>query len=463
VVDDEPAIRESLRMILEFEGYRVEEATNGLEALQKTRERPPNAILLDIRMPEMDGLETLKSLRERGYEMPVLVLSGHADVATAVEATRRGAFDFFEKPLEKDRVLLSLRNAVEANKLQLESKSQSAADPASGGAIIGASAAMAKLRATIELAAPTSATVLITGESGTGKELVARAIHDASPRRAQAFVQVNCAAIPEELIESELFGHEKGSFTGAVRKQTGKFVAADGGTIFLDEIGDMSARTQAKVLRVLESGDVEPVGAEKVIRVNVRVVAATNRDLEEEIKQGKFREDLYYRLNVVPIRTPPLRERLEDVPILVEHFARRFCEANNYRRKRFLPESMAALQEQTWRGNVRELRNQVERLLILTPGDQIGRDAVATALGVARIELDQAFQGLKTLREFRDQAEKLFLVQKLDEHQWNVTQTALAIDTPRSNLYKKMEQYEIRRREASGGAAAGEAADDADA
>ena len=446
LVDDEAAIRETLRMILEFEGYRVEEAATGLEALQKVRERPPDAILLDIRMPEMDGLEALRSLRERGYEMPVIVLSGHADVATAVDATRRGAFDFFEKPLQKDRVLLSLRNAVEANRLH-QDKRQQQPPQAEGGAIIGASSAIRRLRETIERAAPTAATVLILGESGTGKELVARAIHDASPRRAQAFVQVNCAAIPEELIESELFGHEKGSFTGAVRKQTGKFVAADGGTIFLDEIGDMSARTQAKVLRVLESGDVEPVGADRVSRVNVRVVAATHRDLEEEIRQGRFREDLYYRLNVVPIRAPPLRERIEDVPLLAEHFARRFCEANNYRPKKFLAEAIEALKAQAWKGNVRELRNQIERLLILSPGATIGRDEVAAAAGTGRLELGQAFQSLKTLREFKDQAEKLFLVQKLGDHQWNVTQTALAIDTPRSNLYKKMEQYEIKRRE----------------
>ncbi len=448
IVDDEPAIRESLRMILEFEGYRVEEAIHGLEALQKTRERPPDAILLDIRMPEMDGLETLKALRERGYEMPVLVLSGHADVATAVEATRRGAFDFFEKPLQRERVLLSLRNAVEAYRLQRESRQPATSD---GVDLIGTSPAMRRLRETIDLAAPSPATVLISGESGTGKELVARAIHGLSQRRGQTFVQVNCAAIPEELIESELFGHEKGSFTGAVRKQTGKFVAADGGTIFLDEVGDMSARTQAKVLRVLESGDVEPVGADRVVRVNVRVVAATNRELEGEIKSGRFREDLFYRLNVVPIRTPPLRERLEDIPLLVEHFARRFCEGNNYRRKRFTVEGIEMLQAHPWKGNVRELRNLVERLLILSPGDSIGREIVAAALGGGREELGQAFQGLKTLREFRDQAEKLFLVQKLAEHNWNVTQTAIAIDTPRSNLYKKMEQYEIKRKEANGG------------
>jgi two-component system nitrogen regulation response regulator NtrX len=260
-------------------------------------------------------------------------------------------------------------------------------------------------------------------------------------------VKVNCSAISAGLVESELFGHVKGAFTGALEPRIGRFELADGGTIFLDEVGDMSARTQAKVLRVLESGDVEPIGADKVIRVNVRVVAATNRDLEEEIRASRFREDLFYRLNVVPIRTPPLREHLEDVPLLVEHFARRFCEANNYRRKKMAPEAMEVLQQLPYKGNVRELRNLVERLLILTPEETIGREAVAGSVGTARVELGQSFQGLKTLREFRDQAEKLFLVQKLGDHQWNVTQTALAIDTPRSNLYKKMEQYEIRRRE----------------
>ncbi len=449
VVDDEAAIRESLRMILEFEGYRVEEATTGIEAMQIVRDRTPDAVLLDIRMPEMDGLEALKLMRERGYEMPVLVLSGHADVPTAVEATRRGAFDFFEKPLQRERVLLSLRNAVEAWRLRKDTRREGSDD--AGVDLVGSSAAIRRLRETVELAAPTPATVLVTGESGTGKELVARAIHVRSSRKAQPFVQVNCAAIPEELIESELFGHEKGSFTGAVRKQTGKFVAADGGTIFLDEVGDMSARTQAKVLRVLETGDVEPVGAEKTSRVNVRVVAATNKNLEEEIAAGRFREDLFYRLNVLPIRTPPLRERLEDLPVLVEFFTRRFCEGANFRRKQFASEAIALLQTLPWRGNVRELRNLVERLLILSPGDTVRESDVSGLAGGGRSELVQAFQGINTLREFRDRAEKLFLVEKLDEHDWNVTQTAIAIDTPRSNLYKKMEQYEIRRKEAERG------------
>ncbi len=445
IVDDESAIRESLRMILEYEGYRVEEAGSGPQALARLGDRPPDAVLLDVKMQEMDGIEVLRAMRERGYDMPVLVISGHADVATAVEATRLGAFDFFEKPLQRERILVSLRNAVESARLRAENRSLGS-EPET---LIGAAPAMRKLRETIERAAPTHATVLITGESGTGKELVARAIHRASSRRDRQLVQVNCAAIPEELIESELFGHEKGSFTGAVRKQMGKFVAADGGTIFLDEIGDMSARTQAKVLRVLQNGEVEPVGAERTAQVDVRVVAATNRDLESEIAAGRFREDLYYRLNVIPIRTPALRERLEDVPLLVEYFTRRYAEANNCRPKELSAEALAHLGALPWKGNVRELKNLVERLLILSPGDAVTREDVIAATGGARPELSSGVLAVKTLREFRDISERLFLIHKLEENSWNVTQTAQSIDTPRSNLYKKLEQYDIRREEGS--------------
>jgi two-component system nitrogen regulation response regulator NtrX len=443
VVDDEAAIRDSLHMILEYEGYRVDEAASGAQALAKVGERAPDAIVLDIKMPEMDGLEFLKALRERGYEMPVLMISGHADVATAVEATRRGAFDFFEKPLQRERVLLSLRNAVEAQRLQAENRNLRP-EP---DQLIGTAPAVRRLRETIEKAAPTPATVLITGESGTGKELVARAIHRQSVRRDRTIVQVNCAAIPEELIESELFGHEKGSFTGAVRKQMGKFVAADGGTIFLDEIGDMSARTQAKVLRVLQNGEVEPVGAERTIQVDVRVVAATNRNLEDEIAAGRFREDLFYRLNVIPVRTPALREHLEDLALLVEHFVRRYAEQNNFRGKEFSPDALAHLKALPWKGNVRELKNLVERLLILSPGDKVTRDDVLAASGSARPELSTSLLAVATLREFRDLSERMFLLHKLEENNWNVTQTAQAIDTPRSNLYKKLDQYDIHREE----------------
>jgi two-component system nitrogen regulation response regulator NtrX len=441
VVDDEASIRESLRMILEYEGYSVDEARSGGEALSKVASRAPDAILLDIKMPEMDGLEVLRSLEGQGYEMPILVISGHADVATAVEATKQGAYDFFEKPLQRDRILVSLKNAIERYRLERENRSLERRPDR----LVGDSGAMRRLRETIEKAAPTPATVLVTGESGTGKELVARAIHQKSLRRNGPLVMVNCAAIPDELIESELFGHEKGSFTGAVRKQAGKFVIAHGGTIFLDEVGDMSARTQAKVLRVLQDGQVEPVGAERTIQVDVRVIAATNHDLEEEIAAGRFREDLYYRLNVVPMRTPALREHLEDLSALAEHFVTDFAASANYRSKTFTGEALETLRGMPWKGNVRELKNLVERLLILSPGDEIDRRDVLAIAGGGQAQLPSALFHLKTLQEFRDESEKLFLLHKLEENEWNVTQTAEAVETPRSNLYKKMDRYDIKR------------------
>ncbi|MEE2777946.1 MAG: sigma-54 dependent transcriptional regulator [Acidobacteriota bacterium] len=444
VVDDESAIRDSLRMILEYEGYRVDEAPSGREALARLAERPVHAVILDIKMAEMDGLEVLSALRERGYDTPVLIISGHGDIATAVEATRRGAFDFLEKPLQRERVLVALRNAVDTDRLRRENRDLRP-EPEE---LIGSSPAMVTLRETIEKAAPTSATVLIRGESGTGKELVARSLHRQSDRRDSSMIQVNCAAIPDELIESELFGHEKGSFTGAVRRQVGKFVAADGGTIFLDEIGDMSPRTQAKVLRVLQDGEVEPVGASQSAHVDVRVVAATHRNLVEEIEAGRFREDLYYRLNVIPVQTPPLRERLEDLGLLIEHFVDRFAVENNYRSKTFDPEAIEHLRRQPWKGNVRELRNWVERLLILASGDRIGSDDVVSISGAGELELEGAVLSVRTLKEFREVSERLFLLQKLRDQGWNVTKTAQSIETPRSNLYKKMEKYEIRRADA---------------
>jgi two-component system nitrogen regulation response regulator NtrX len=464
VVDDEPAIRESLRMILEFEGFEVAEARHGAEALALMAERQPDAVILDVKLPEIDGLGVLLAMRERGLELPVVVISGHGDMSTAVEAARRGAFDFLEKPLQRDRLLITLRNALEAGRLRRENLAQRQ-EP---DEMVGDSAPMRRLRSTIERAAPTTSTVLITGESGTGKELVARAIHRASPRAARPYVQVNCAAIPEELIESELFGHEKGSFTGAVRKQIGKFLAAHGGTIFLDEIGDMSARTQAKVLRVLQSGEVEPVGAEKVVRVDVRVVAATNRDLERDIADGRFREDLYYRLNVIPLRTPPLRERAADIPALVDYFARRFGVALPGRARRFDREAVEQLQALPWRGNVRELRNFVERLMVLAAGEVVTRQDVVDAMGTGRSPMSEAALAARTLRQFREVSETAFIRHKLEENDWNVTQTASAIDTPRSNLYKKMEAYGIRRHGAvveppsADGGAVGDEATDAD-
>src|SRR5687767_7388438 len=446
VVDDETGIREAIKMTLEYEGYKVDEARSGSEGLDKASRVPYDAILLDIKMPVLDGIEVLDNLEEQKITSPVVMVSGHGDVHTAVECTKRGAFDFLEKPLNRDKLLLTVRNAVRLRKIE-EENTELRSKAEKEYQLVVESSVMKDLKSQVERAAPTKATVLITGESGTGKELVAREIHRRSSRAGQPFIQVNCAAIPEELIESELFGHEKGSFTGAVRRQTGKFVAADGGTIFLDEIGDMSARTQAKVLRVLQSGEVEPVGAEKTVQVDVRVVAATHRNLEDEIKAGRFREDLYYRLNVIPIRTPALREHLEDVPQIVDYMVRRYAERNNYRPKEFVPEALAHLKSLPWKGNVRELKNLVERLLILSPGDKITREDVIAATGGARPELSSALLAVQTLREFRDLSERMFLIHKLEENNWNVTQTAQAIDTPRSNLYKKLDQYEIRREE----------------
>src|SRR5436190_13017451 len=449
VVDDETAIREAIRMTLEYEGYRVDEARSGQDGLDKAGRTPYDAILLDIKMPVLDGIEVLENLKTQRIGAPVIMVSGHGDVSTAVECTKRGAFDFLEKPLNRDKLLLAVRNAVRQQKLEeenIELRDRVERDYQ----IVGDSPPIKELRAQIELAAPTKATVLIQGESGSGKELVAREIHRRSSRANGMFVQVNCAAIPEELIESELFGHEKGSFTGAVRKQTGKFVAADGGTIFLDEIGDMSLRTQAKVLRVLQEGEVEPVGAATVIKVDVRVIAATNKELTEEIKNGRFREDLYYRLNVIPIRTPPLRERRDDIPVLAEHFAKLFSEEHNYHVKTFTSAAKKALQDAPWRGNVRELRNMIERLVIMVPADKIDITDLPAEFFRTSSDIIATAMRLATLQEFKDEAEKAFIVAKLREFGWNVSKTAEAIDTPRSNLYKKIEQYNIKREAGAG-------------
>jgi two-component system nitrogen regulation response regulator NtrX len=452
VVDDEADIRASLGRILEYEGITALEAASGREAIEKVESQRPDAVLLDIKMAGMDGLEVLAELRRRDPDLPVIMISGHGTIATAVEATRLGAFDFMEKPLERDRVLLVLRNAAERRRLQEENRDLKLSFE-DRYRMVGESKALRSVQDAIAMAAPTKAAVLIVGESGTGKELVARAIHGNSTRADKPFIRVNCAAIPEDLIESELFGHEKGSFTGATRDQAGKFVQADGGTIFLDEIADMSLKTQSKVLRVLQDGEVEPVGAARSFLVDVRVIAATNKDLPEEIRAGRFREDLYFRLNVVPISLPSLRERSEDVGALVEHFADSFRRENNNRAKTFAPDAIDALRALPWRGNVRELRNAVERLIIMTPRDTIraadipaglglalGADAPALAAGSIVVSHSGA-----TLQGFKDSSERSYLVAKLRENDWNIAATAKAIDTPRSNLYKKLEAYGITR------------------
>lgn len=449
VIDDEAAIRDSLRMTLEYEGYECLGAATGQEGLLLAEREQPDLVLLDVKMPGMDGLEVLDRLRAMNEALPVIVVSGHGTISTAVEATKKGAFDFIEKPFASDRVLVSLRNALDQRRLRDENRSLKKAVEVRHQ-MVGASAPLQQIMAAIGRAAPTNATVLIQGESGVGKELVARTIHRNSLRSRERFVQVNCAAIPEELIESELFGHEKGSFTGATEKQVGKFEQADKGTIFLDEVGDMSPKTQAKVLRVLQEGEVERLGSARTIKVDVRVIAATNKNLEEEIEKGHFREDLYFRLAVIPIHVPPLRERPDDIPLLVRHYLESFCRENNTRSRRITPAAMDALQRYRWKGNIRELRNTVERLLIMTPGDTIDvpdlpgavrSPAVAPAASRTVAAEPEARAG--TLREFKDSTERSYLVAKLRENGWNISKTAEVIDTPRSNLYKKLEQYQI--------------------
>jgi len=441
VIDDEEAVRSSLRMIFEYEGYEVVLAANGPAGLKMAEQDTPDLVFLDIKMPQMDGLEVLKQIKGKEPSPPVVILSGHGTVKTAVEAVKLGAFDFIEKPPDSERLLIVARNALGQRRLVEENRRLRLTFD-DRYRMVGPSDALEKVQDAVLRAAPTQATVLLTGESGVGKELVARAIHRNSERKDEAFVQVNCAAIPEELIESELFGHEKGSFTGATEKQIGKFELAHRGTIFLDEVGDMSLRTQAKVLRVLQEGEVERIGSQKTLQVDVRVIAATNKSLEEEIEAGRFREDLFFRLSVVPIRIPPLRERPEDIPPLVEHFVARFRADNNVRPKSFTAAAVDALRRHSWRGNVRELKNAVERLLIMVEGDEIRPEHVA---GVLRRPTDDAsaLGAAASLRDFKEAAERAFLVGKLRESGWNISATAQAIGTPRSNLYKKLDQYGI--------------------
>jgi two-component system nitrogen regulation response regulator NtrX len=465
VIDDEAAIRDSLRMILEYEDYRFLGASSGQEGLSLVQRDRPDVVLLDIKMPGMDGLEVLRSLRATDESIPVVMISGHGTMATAVEAIKAGATDFLEKPLSSERVIVTLRNVLTQQSLQSENRELRLAME-SKYEIVGQSPSLKHVLDAVRRAAPTNATVLLLGESGVGKELVARTIHRNSTRAGQRFVQVNCAAIPEELIESELFGHEKGSFTGATEKQVGKFEQADRGTIFLDEVGDMSAKTQAKVLRVLQEQEVERLGSARTVKVDVRVIAATNKDLEAAIGRGEFREDLFFRLNVIPMTVPPLRERKDDIPALVQHFARRGGEEHNLRAKRFDASALEALQRYRWRGNIRELRNTVERLLIMTPGDVIRasdlpadlrgegappRPAATVAASPSPTDEPPASAQVltagtaPTLREFKDVSERAFLVQRLRENDWNISKTAEVIDTPRSNLYKKLEQYNIKQ------------------
>jgi two-component system, NtrC family, nitrogen regulation response regulator NtrX len=478
IIDDEAAIRDSLRMILEYEHYECFGAASGPDGLSAMGRDAPDLVILDIKMPGMNGLDTLAEIRKADATVPVAMISGHGTITDAVQATRLGAFDFIEKPFTSERVLVTVKKGLEVRELRQENRELKLAME-SKYQMIGDSPALRAVLESVRRAAPTSATVLLLGESGVGKELVARAIHRNSPRAGQRFVQVNCAAIPEELIESELFGHQTCSSTAATEKQIGKFEQADQGTIFLDEIGDMSSKTQAKVLRVLQEQEVERLGSVRTIKLDVRVIAATNKNLEESIARGEFRDDLYFRLNVIPIAVPPLRERRDDIEPLTNHFAKRISEEQNVRPKRFDARAMHALRRYRWRGNIRELRNTVERLLIMSAGETVqfedlprdirgdapgapsaavvvpANGVLVDAPGLADAVVQQvetpsdlspaADQPTGTLREFKDKAERAYLVEKLRENRWNISKTAEVIDTPRSNLYKKLEQYGIKQ------------------
>ncbi len=439
IVDDEESIRSSLQRLLEYKGYGTGLAEDGFRGLEMLAEDAYDLVFLDIKMPRMDGIEVLQKVRERYDDLPVIMITAHGGSQTAVECMKLGAYDFLEKPWEQERLLAIVRNGLTLREQSRQIIELRRTHPARDE-MIGDSQAMAEIRDTIARVAPTEARLLITGENGSGKELVARAVHEQSRRAAAAFVEVNCAAIPEELIESELFGHVKGSFTGAIAHRTGKFEQADGGTLFLDEIGDMSLSAQAKVLRVLQEGKLERVGGNDTRVVDVRVIAATNKDLLAEARQYRFREDLFYRLNVVPLRVPPLRERRDDIALLVNYFVERVAAGLGQRPKVVSPAALAKLAQHPWPGNVRELRNMVERVLILTRGDRIEPDDVPLDSTGAGAAPDDVFQHA-TFQAFKDEVERRYLERKLAENDNNISKTARVLEMQRSNLYKKIEKY----------------------
>jgi two-component system nitrogen regulation response regulator NtrX len=445
IVDDEESIRSSLERLLSFEKFKTFTAADGRAAIDLAASERVDIVLLDVKMPGMDGLEVLGSLREQHPALPVIIISGHGTIGTAVEATKLGAFDFLEKPIDMERLLLTIRNGLAQAELarrnvQLERRVGLKTE------MIGEHPEMLSILETVKRVAPTNARVLIMGENGTGKELVARKLHELSKRAGEPFVEVNCAAIPEDLIESELFGHEKGSFTGAVSQRIGKFELADGGSLFLDEVGDMSLSAQAKVLRVLQESAFERVGGAETKHVDVRVLAATNKNLIEEAGKGRFREDLFYRLNVVPVLIPPLRERKSDIKILAEYFLREVAGELGRSTKKLSSDALDALMDYAWPGNVRELRNLIERLCILTSGEVIRRDDLPALTIVREEDARKDPFGLKTYQEFKDFMEKEYLERKLRENNGNVSRTARQLDMQRSNLYKKLEKYGVEFR-----------------
>ncbi len=438
IVDDEEGIRESLSRIIEDEGYETVTASSGEEAVRAAQEALPDLILLDIWMSGIDGIQTLQEIKASYPDLPVIMISGHANIESAIKATKMGAYDLLEKPLSLDKVLLSVQRALEKKNLEMENRALRE-NLLRRWKLVGESQKIKHLEQQIRLAASSNSRVLILGDSGSGKELVAHLLHEQSPRVSGLFVEVNCAAIPQELIESELFGHEKGSFTGAFERKKGKFELADKGTLFLDEIGDMSLQTQAKVLRVIETQEFQRVGGNKNIKVDVRIVSATNKDLAEEVKKGNFREDLFFRLNVIPIKVPALRERPEDIPLLVEHFLDILATEYGQQKKSVSAEALRALQNHTWPGNIRELRNVLERLVIMTPSKVISQVDI---LAIKAPRSDYA--EFTTLKDARDAFEREFIARKLEENSWNVSKTAEVLGVERSNLHRKIKAYDIK-------------------
>jgi two-component system nitrogen regulation response regulator NtrX len=443
IVDDEAGVRSALGGVLRDEGYAVDAVESGEVCLERVNRMVYDVIVLDIWLPGMDGLATLERLRQRNIESPVVMISGHGNIESAVRATKLGAYDFIEKPLSLEKTVLVIGNAVRQRRLEAENRALRASVDRRL-TMVGESPAMTQLREQISMAAPTNGRVLIFGENGTGKEVVAKSIHAQSRRRSAPFIEVNCAAIPEELIESELFGHMKGAFTGAIADRRGKFELADGGTLFLDEIGDMTLKTQAKVLRALQEQVVEPVGGTASVKVDVRVLAATNKDLTTEIRGGRFREDLYFRLNVIPVYVPPLRDRAADIPLLAEHFMSELAREYGRRPKRFDPAAMAGLRAYGWPGNVRELRNVIERLIIMVPGESITSLDLAFLNGGAGLRHgDTAPEITAPLHEARDRFERDYIVRVLAAQGGNISRTAEVLDVERSNLYRKMKGFGI--------------------
>lgn len=444
VIDDEHEICESIKMILEYEDYSVDYTTDSTKGIQKLEYGSYDVLLLDIQMPVKSGFEILSYLKEKGNDIRVIMISAHASVQNAVTATKLGAFDFLEKPIDRDKLLISVRNASEQSSLIKENKKLKK-ELSATEVIMGNSSSIKNILETITRVAKTDARVLITGENGTGKELVAQEIHKQSLRSNKELIEVNCAAIPHELIESELFGHEKGSFTGAVKQRIGKFELADGGNLFLDEIGDMSLHAQAKVLRAIEEGKIERVGGTSKINVDVRIISATNKDLLSEIQKGNFREDLYHRLNVIPINVPPLRERKEDIPLLVEHFSKIICDKNKFSQKEWTEAAIKTLQGFSWKGNIRELRNFIERIVIMVNSNTIGEKEINAYLPASTSAVDEILSTSNTFQEFKEKAEKAFILKQLSLNNWNVSKTAEILGIQRSHLYNKLKKYEIEK------------------